>query len=299
MRTVWVALAAIGIGSGLGSAAHAFPAERAMEHLRAQCAFGPRNPGSAGHAACCAYIVRVLRDSGGRVHEQVFEHTTPALPAPVRLTNIIARFGPSRSGGLLLGAHWDTRPWADLDPDSTRRDEPILGANDGASGTAVLLALAETFRERPPAIPVMLVFFDGEDLGRPTESQEYLAGSKYFAGHLLAPFPEAGLVLDMVGSESLMLTQEENAREADPDLAGLLDDIALDLGLDGYQSGTGPAVYDDHIPLIEAGLPTLLLIDFRDTQWHTHGDTPAHCRAASLGVAGRLTEALLSGSFFR
>jgi glutaminyl-peptide cyclotransferase len=299
MRRVWVALAAIGIGSGLGAAAHAFPAERAMEHLRAQCAFGPRNPGSAGHAACRDYIVRVLRDSGGRVREQAFEHTAPALTAPVRLTNVIARFGPSRPGGLLLGAHWDTRPWADLDPDSSRRDEPILGANDGGSGTAVLLALAETFRERPPAIPVVLVFFDGEDLGRPDKSDEYLVGSKYFAGHLEAPYPQAGLVLDMVGSENLVLTQEENARQAAPDFAKLLDDLALNLGLEGYQPGIGPPVYDDHVPLIEAGLPTLLLIDFRDPQWHTHGDTPAHCRAASLGVVGRLTEALLEGGFFR
>lgn len=270
-----------------------------MDHLRAQCAFGPRNPGSAGHAACRAYIVGVLRDCGGRVHEQVFEHAAAALPAPVRLTNIIARFGPSRAGGLLLGAHWDTRPWAELDPDSTLRDEPILGANDGGSGTAVLLALAETFRERPPSIPVMLIFFDGEDLGRPERPEEYLAGSRYFAKHLSAPYPEAGLVLDMVGSESLVLTLEENARQADPDFARLLDGIAIDLGLEGYQPGVGPAVYDDHIPLIEAGLPTLLLIDFRDPQWHTHGDTPAHCRAASLAVAGRLIEALLGGAFFR
>ncbi|MBM3319003.1 MAG: M28 family peptidase [Candidatus Eisenbacteria bacterium] len=289
----------LGLLLAVPAAAAAFPEARAWEHLLAQCALGPRNPGSPGHRAGREYIAGVLRGAGGRVQEQSFRHTAPGIGHPVVLTNIVARFGPARAGGWLLGAHWDTRPWADLDPDHARRGEPILGANDGASGTAVLLALAESFAAEPPPVPVMLVFFDGEDLGRADRHEEFLAGSRYFAQHLPTPLPELGIVLDMVGSESMVLTLEQTVRQSFPDLAALVDGVACDLGLRSYLPGEGPAVYDDHVPLNEAGLRTLLLVDFRDPTWHTHADRPEHCSAASLGEAGRLVEQLVRGGYLR
>ena len=94
--------------------------EEAFAHLTRQCAMGPRNPGSPGHERCAAYIQEVLEACGGRVTLQRFDHKAPGLPETVELTNITGRFGPRRAGGLLLGTHWDTRPWADQDPDSTR-----------------------------------------------------------------------------------------------------------------------------------------------------------------------------------
>ncbi len=282
-----------------GRLAEAFPAARAFAHLEAQCALGPRNPGSAGHARCREYIRKILSNSGGRVTLQAFRHQAPGLPEPVELTNIIARFGPLRSGGLLLAAHWDTRPWADLDPDPRRRDDPILGANDGASGTALLLTLAEEFRESPPPMPVMLIFFDGEDLGRVGHPEEYAAGARYFADHFPGPFPEAGLVVDMVASGSMRLSLEAGSRRLCPSLAALLDGLAAQLGFEAYDPLWGPSVIDDHIPLLQWGLPTLCLIDFRDPVWHTHGDRPQACSPVNLGMTGRLVGALIEGGYFR
>lgn len=269
-----------------------------FDHLLAQCELGPRNPGSPGHRACAAYIEEVLTGAGGRVVTQRFTHTSPFLPGPVDLVNISAHFGPARSGGLLLGAHWDTRPWANLDPDSTRRDEPIIGANDGASGTALLLALAESFRRAPPPIPVELVFFDGEDMGQPEQHEGWMIGSRYYAQHRNDPPPEAALVVDMVASESMVLTLEEYSRMQFPHLARLIDEVALELGTPGYTPGSGPPVYDDHIPLIEAGIPTILIIDFRDPVWHTHADRPEHCSRENLAASYRLVHRLIFGGFF-
>ena len=273
--------------------------ERAFAHLEAQCAFGPRVPGSPGHARALEYLRRTLAGAGARVELQSFTHTAPGLPAPVELTNVIARFGPQRAGGLLLAAHWDTRPWADLDPDPARRDEPILGANDGASGTGLLLALAERLREDPPRMPVILVFFDGEDLGRADHPEEYLAGSRYFANHFSGPAPEMGLVLDMVGSRSMTLTLEQASRDLFPDKARLIDELAGAMEAGAYNPNWGPLLADDHIPLISSGLPVLCLVDFRDPAWHTHADRPENCSAASLGETARVVLGLVGGDYFR
>ncbi len=270
-----------------------------FEHLEAQCALGPRNPGSEGHRACAEYIVRVVEEAGGRVTRQSFLHKAPGLPEAVELTNVLARFGPQRSGGLLLGAHWDTRPWADRDPDPEARDRPILGANDGGSGTAVLLALAQSFQTHPPPVPVLLAFFDGEDLGRAGYPEEYLAGSRYFAEHLPTPFPEMGLVLDMVASRTMVLHIEQQSRGLFPEAAALLDRLAVESGVPGYVPGVGPIVLDDHIPLIQAGIPTLLLVDFRDPVWHTLRDVPANCSPQNLERVGRLVDRLIRGGYFR
>jgi len=297
MRRVILGILAL-LGAAVASAA-AFPAERAFEHLRAQCDLGPRNPGSEGHRRCADYIRSTLEAAGGRVTLQTFSHVLPENGQNLELVNILARFGPRRSGGILLGAHWDTRPWADQDPDPAAHRRPILGANDGASGTGVLLALAESFADDPPSVPVLLVFFDGEDLGRPGKHEEWCIGSRYFANHFPAPIPDVGMVIDMVASKSMILTVELKSREFFPDQAALVEQLAAEEGLLHFQPGAGPSVMDDHVPLIEAGLPTLLLIDFRDPVWHTLQDIPAHCRTSSLAEAGRLVERWVRGGYFR
>jgi glutaminyl-peptide cyclotransferase len=299
-RVLGAALALLlALGTAARAAAPVFPADRAWAHLEAQCAFGPRVPETAAHRGCLDYIRVALERDGGRVVLQAFRDTVPAFGRWVDLTNVLARFGPARPGGLLLAAHWDSRPWADLDPDSTRRGSPILGANDGASGAAVLLALADMWRSDPPPIPVVLAFLDGEDLGREGHPEEYLAGSRYLADHLPGPSPEAAFVLDMVGSATLSLSVEAYARENFRGWASLVDGLAAELGLPSYRADWGPTVIDDHLPLIGAGLPAILLIDFRDPYWHTHGDTPAHCSRESLDQVGRLMTALVHGGAVR
>jgi glutaminyl-peptide cyclotransferase len=292
--------AALALAAGAARAeVPVFPADRAWAHLEAQCAFGPRVPETTAHAKCLAYVRETFERDGARVTLQAFRDTVPRLGRSVDLTNVIARFGPLRAGGLLLTAHWDSRPWADLDPDTTRRNQPILGANDGASGTAVLLALADMWRTTPPPVPVVLALLDGEDLGREGHPEEYLAGSRYLAEHLPNPAPEVAVVLDLVGSATLSLSVEAYARENFREWAGLIDGLAADLGLPSYRSDWGPTVIDDHLPLIGAGIPAILLIDFRDPYWHTLGDTPAHCSEASLDQVGRLMTALVHGGALR
>lgn len=198
-----------------------------------------------------------------------------------------------------MGSHWDSRPWADQDPDPAAHTQPVLGANDGASSTAVLLALAESFGERAPEVPILLAFFDGEDLGRPDHAEEYLAGSRYFANQMPSPFPEAAYVLDMVGSSSMVLAIEERSRQLFPEAAGLVDRLAAEVGASAYSPELGPAVHDDHVPLIEAGLPALLLVDFRDPVWHTVEDVPANCSPASLEQVARLVDRLVRGGYYR
>ncbi|MBD3236503.1 MAG: M28 family peptidase [Candidatus Eisenbacteria bacterium] len=301
-RVLLPALVCCAVGAGglpARGAIPAFPTERAWAHLEAQCDLGPRNPGSEGHRAGRRYLRERLAAAGGRISEQSFRHTTPGLPQPVELTNLIARFGPRRAGGLLLGAHWDTRPWAERDPDPEARERPILGANDGASGVALLLGLAELFAEQPPPLPVQLVFFDGEDLGRSGHPEEYLAGSLHFAAHLPTPYPDAAFVFDMVASESMQLAIEQRSRLQFPDLAAMVEQLAVEEGVTSFVPDYGPAVIDDHLPLIEAGLPAVLLVDFRDPVWHTQADTPERCSPESLAEAGRIATRLVYGGFFR
>ena len=126
-----------------------FDQNLAFEYLRKQCQFGPRNPGSDGHRKCLAYLDEELGKYADSVVKQPFQHTIPQNNKTVTLSNVIASFG-SQGDRILLCAHWDTRPWADFDSDPGNRDTPILGANDGASGVAVLLEIARILKANPP-----------------------------------------------------------------------------------------------------------------------------------------------------
>lgn len=184
-----------------------FDEQRAFQYLQDQCALGPRNPGSNGHTAALDYFTRELQGFADTVFQQPFTAEDPATGNSYALNNIVARFQSSLDTGthILLGAHWDTRPRADMDRDPARRDDPILGANDGASGAAVLLELARLFFQNPPPVSVTLVFFDGEDMGLNGKPESWALGSQYFARNLPIPKPEAAIVIDMIGDADLSL----------------------------------------------------------------------------------------------
>jgi len=169
-----------------------FDEHKAFQHLEQQVRFGPRSPGSPGHDLTRDYLVSQLRSYTDRVELQDFDFKNGEVR--YTLTNIIGVFGPDKAlegkSSYILAAHWDTRPWADQDSNPGNHLKPIPGANDGASGVAVLLEMARLFNQQPPGRNVILVFFDGEDLGktyRPGEelSSNWLLGSKYFARHLV------------------------------------------------------------------------------------------------------------------
>jgi Zn-dependent M28 family amino/carboxypeptidase len=194
---------------------------------------------------------------------------------------------------VALFAHWDTRPSADQEWDSTRRAKPIPGANDGASGVAVLLELARALKgSLPSGVGVLYVLVDGEDLGPGLD--EMFLGAAHFAQNQPSPKPDYGILLDMIGDRDLRVPKEPNSVSFAPDLVKELYLHAARVGLrDTFPNEFGSEIMDDHIPLNEAGLKTIDLIDFSYPWWHTLDDTPDKCSAASLGKVGKLLETWL------
>ncbi len=267
----------------------AFDEKNAYAHLVRQCDFGPRNPGSMGHLKCRDYLVATLKKYTDKVDIQPFPMFIPGSKKPVEAFNLIARFNPKKTGRILLCAHWDTRPWADKDSDPTKRNTPILGANDGASGVAVLLELARLFHAHPPPLGVDIVLFDGEDAGESGESQGWIQGSEYFAKSLKpADHPLFAILLDMIGDKDLQIYKESYSWEYARDIVKTVWDKAAELGIEQFKDNVRYAVLDDHLPLLRMGIPCIDLIDFDYPYWHTIQDTPDKCSAASLGLVGKV-----------
>jgi len=271
-----------------------FDEDHAFSYLVAQCDFGPRNPGSDGYYACLDYLITELDQSANEIILQDFSYQEQRYNKHYNLENIIARFNPDAEFQTVISAHWDTRPWADQEDLRQDRDQPIIGANDGASGVAILLELAKIMGENPPPIGVNLVFFDGEDLGVPGENETYCQGSRFFAKNLPIPRPDEAINLDMVGDKQLVLPIERYSLEYHPKLVRHLWDRAKDMGLDAFIGRVDYAIYDDHIPLNEiAGIPSIDIIDFKYPNsyanfWHTLNDIPENCSEESLGQVGAL-----------
>lgn len=272
-----------------------FDGEAAFRFLVAQTEFGPRNPGSEGAELCKEYLISELTKTADRVSRQPFTYTDTDLDTTFNMTNIIASFNlePRSGRRILLCAHWDTRPMADEDPDPAKRDQPILGANDGASGVAVLLQVAAIMKENPPPFGVDIVLFDGEDYGEAGNHDKFCLGSKHFARTKGGYNPEFGILLDLVGDKDLEFPIEGNSLQYAPALTRRLWDKAEELGLSAFKNERGPYIYDDHIPLNQAGLKTVNIIDFDYEYWHTVEDTPDKCSPESLTQSGRLLMAVI------
>lgn len=276
-------LACARVGGGFdGNAAYAL--------LERQCTFGPRYPGSPGHQACLEFLVQELSKYAAEVRQQHFDHTFGLQrKTTARATNIIARFWPQERRRILLCAHWDTRPWADEDPDPKNRRKPILGANDGASGVAVLLEIAHQVDERNMRIGLDIVLFDAEDQGTPGDDDSYAVGSRYYARHLPEhQRPEFAILLDMVGDRDLNLYQEGYSLQYARPYVELVWGIAAELDVREFIPRPGYYVTDDHVRLIEVGIPAIDIIDFDYPFWHTLEDTPDKCSPESLEKVGKV-----------
>jgi glutaminyl-peptide cyclotransferase len=269
----------------------AFSGREAFDYLIKQTDFGPRNPNSRGHTECLKFLADTLRRSADQVRLQHFNHRGYENEQ-LWLTNVIASFRPELKERILLCAHWDTRPRADRDPNPMRRNQPILGANDGASGVAVLLHLADLMKAVPPPTGVDIVLFDGEDYGKEGNLANYLLGSRFFVRQMSADYrPRFGILLDMVGDKLLEIPKEKNSLHFAPDIVDLVWNKAKELGIPQFASKVGDAIYDDHIPLNEAGIKTINIIDFDYPDkthrfWHTHQDIPENCSPESLEAVG-------------
>jgi len=274
-----------------------FDKDGAFSYLTEQCQIGPRYPGSPGHDDCRKYLLDKLSGYTNLVRIQDFTYRDEALQKDLKLTNIIASFYPDKKERVLLCAHWDTRPFADQDPDSTLRSEPILGANDGASGVAILLEIARIVSTKEPRRGVDLVFFDGEDWGPESDLDKFCLGSKYFAKNKGDYQPEFGILLDMVGGKNLQLYKEAHSFIYAQEVLNPVWERAKKLGFSCFMDSIQHFVYDDHIPLLEAGILCIDIIDFDYPWYHTTSDTPDKCSPESLQIIGDLLMDILYHPF--
>jgi len=280
--------------SSCNNAVPKFDKGNAFRYLVEQCEFGPRNPNSIGYKQCLDYLQKTLAGFADTIFLQPFVLDDLVNEESYDLTNIIARFKVDEPEQILIGAHWDTRPWADEDPEPEKRNDPIVGANDGASGVAVVLELARILNVSPPPIGVTLVLFDGEDMGRPGIPKSYAQGSLAFAKDLPIEKPDEAIILDMIGDAELHIPIERFSYQQNRQLVKKLWGLAKVLNLGAFESRIVHTIYDDHVPLwAEAKIPAVDIIDFNypnsnKNYWHTTQDLPENCSAESLGQVGTL-----------
>ena len=263
---------------------------RAQARVAHQVGLGPRIPGTAAHSAMVAWLEGELTRLGGRVERQTFTDSTLGRPLP--LCNLIARFGAARGRRIALYAHYDTRPWCDQETDTRQRVLPLPGANDGGSGVAVLLEVAELLDRRAPPVGVDLVFFDGEDQGLASRPEQFSLGARGYAARLPPrgsdARPVAAFVFDMVGDRELQIYPEIQSAERAANLSAVVLDAARATGARGFRESPRYAVTDDHVPLLDAGLPAVDIIDFDYPAWHTLRDLPDQTSAESLAEVARV-----------
>jgi len=291
-------IAALGCGASSWLGHKDFDGQQALEYVAAQLAFGPRIPNTEGHRRAGDWILEHLRARADTVEVQVFTHVT-ASGDTLHLRNFIARFLPDRADRVLFLAHWDTRPRADRSPDPADRERPVPGANDGASGVALLLGVADALRRQPPAMGVDLLFVDGEDYGDFSTMTDVLLGSRHYAS-TLGPQrrPLFAVLFDMVADRDLQFLQEGYSVERAPEVVERVWAKARELGYQRYFRPTaGGGITDDHIPLLDAGIRAIDVIDLdygpNNSYHHTVEDTLDKLSAKSLQVVGEVALALV------
>lgn len=275
---------------------YAFSADSAYSFVETQVGFGPRVPGSEAHKKCGDWLVAKLKDFGATVTEQTATLTTfDGTRIPMR--NIFASFNPDAENRILLLAHWDSRPWADNDPDSSKHQTPVDGANDGASGTGVLLELARSVGKDVEGTGVDILLCDAEDWGTENNDESWAMGARYFAANPPSKnIPASAILLDMVGAPDATFMREYYSQNANPALADEIWTIAKALGYgDMFVNRMGSAINDDHVELIKAGIPAIDIIDYRDGSgffegWHTTHDDMNAISKETLGKVGKVME---------
>ena len=294
-RGAWcAALVFLACQARSSGAAKEFNGQTAFGYLERQMAFGPRIPNTPGHQRTGDWLEAQLRERADTVVVQAFTQRT-SRGVTLRLRNFFARFRPQATERVLFLAHWDTRPKADKSANLGQQQLPVPGANDGASGVAVLLGVADALKARPPQIGVDLLFVDGEDYGDFSDSTQTLLGARYFAAHLPPGYTTLFAVLfDMVGDKDLQFLQEGYSASRAPEVVQRVWDTAQRLGYGRvFVAQVGEALTDDHVPLQQAGIRAIDVIDFTFPYHHTTEDTIDKVSAASLQIVGDVAVALV------
>lgn len=283
----------------------AFNADSAMASIVEQCAFGPRVPGSDAHKACAEYIKRRFAQYGLRVTQQTFDVVAwngDRLP----LCNIIASLNPEAEARILVSAHWDSRPWADNDPDEANHHTPVPAANDGASGVAVMIELARTLSVMHDfAYGIDFICFDGEDYGVAKWTDEeadesWCLGSRYWASqpHVIPYNALWGVNLDMVGGKGSTFLREGVSLHYAKDYVKRIWKTAARLGYSAiFCQEDGGYITDDHVPVNQLlGIPTVDIVPYFPAceessfgpTWHTIHDTPENIEPRILQAVGEV-----------
>lgn len=285
-----------------------FDRDSAYAFVARQVAFGPRTPGSEGHAQAKDWLVSKFESYGMEVIEQDFQ-ATRYDGVTVNGTNIIAQYKPEITKRVLLAAHWDTRHIADSPLSEERQNEPILGADDGGSGTAVLIEIARLLQENPIDMGVDLILFDAEDLGEsgsedPQSTNTWCLGSQHWARnvHVGSYNPKYGILLDMVGSKGAKFPIEGYSAQFAPQLVNKVWTLAQNMGYTNYfLDRTGSAVTDDHYFVTTiTGIPMIDIIN-RSTEtetgfgayWHTQNDNLDIIDRRTLKAVGQVVTAVI------
>ena len=280
----------------------AFDAQSAYDMIQKQVDFGPRVPKTKEHAACLAWIQQTLEGFGAKVEIQtgtMTSHLDPNMP----IKNIIATINPDEKNRVLLCAHWDTRYIADQDSDSSKMRMPILGADDGGSGVAVLMEIAKIVQKNPIKLGIDIVLFDVEDQGEPREGSEFrrsemwCLGSQYWSKNNNNYRAQFGILLDMVGSRGASFPKEGVSMK----YAGIyVDKIwtqAQKLGYsDLFVNRDHGQIIDDHLFVNQfAKIPTVDIINLPQSSrlgfgahWHTHNDNMSIIDKNTLNAVGQV-----------
>jgi glutaminyl-peptide cyclotransferase len=271
-----------------------FDGAGAFSYLETQVRFGPRIPGTPAHQRMAGWLDSLLRQRADTLVVQRWNHVTTrgdTLP----LSNFLARFNPAAQQRILFLAHWDSRPTAD-GPNSSDSSAAVPGANDGGSGVALLLGVADALKLKRPAIGVDLLLVDGEDYGDFTKTPtDVLIGSRYYAAHQPpGPGPLYAVLFDLVADKDLQIYQEGNSLVGAPEVVELVWNTAKEAGAGGtFIASPRHTLIDDHLELQKAGIRAIDVVDFDYPYWHTREDTLGKVSAASLQIVGNVALALL------
>lgn len=273
-----------------------FNADSAYHYIQEQCGFGPRVPETAAHAQCGTYLQAQLN----RLCDTLYTQNASVMTfdgKTLHASNYIGVINPDAQQRLLLLAHWDCRPWADNDPDPDKHKQPVMGANDGASGVGVLLEIARQLQQEKPAVGIDILLVDAEDWGTDGNDDSWALGTQYWAKnpHVEGYKPMYGILLDMVGAKGAQFHQEGFSQQSAQALVNELWNTGHAAGYEQFfKSSTGGYVTDDHVSLIKAGIQCIDIIDMRHDEpsgffagWHTTHDTMENIDKATLKAVGQ------------
>ncbi len=278
-----------------------FSADSAYHFIQKQVDFGPRVPNTTAHRLCADYLSSTLENLGAKLIVQKVK-LTAFNGDELDAQNIIASFNTELSRRILLFAHWDTRPWADHDPNPANFNQAVLGANDGASGVGVLLEIARQISQQAPNVGIDIILFDAEDYGAPDNygshvTDSWCLGSQYWAKNIhTRPYnPEFGILLDMVGAKNAKFYREQYSDRYAKNVVNLIWNTAHNLGFDKYFiNAKGGVITDDHVYVNElAGIPSADIIQYDPNSysgfgdyWHTTHDDMSNISKETLFAVG-------------